>query len=48
MCYTEGGAPYGITHEEWEEIEEKEHDKSIKSMEKRSHSFLPENDELPF
>ena len=46
--YTEGGAPYGITHEEWKEIEKNEHNHSIKPKEKRSHSSLSENDELPF
>ncbi len=46
--YTEGGAPYGITHEEWEEIEKMEHDQLIKPKEKRNSPFLIENDELPF
>ena len=31
MGYTSGGAAYGITHEEWREIQEKEKNNSTKT-----------------
>ena len=45
--YTFGGAPYGITWEEWEKLETPPNEKTIE--EKMDHDKNPyESDELPF